>query len=67
VEKLRDDYARAASVDEQKEIAEEIQRIAYDEVMYVPLGQYFVKTAWRNELDGVLDGPAPFFWNIAKE
>ncbi|MFO7855427.1 MAG: ABC transporter substrate-binding protein [Paracoccaceae bacterium] len=67
VEKLRDDYARATSVEEQKDIAEEIQRIAYDEVMYVPLGQYFVETAWRDELDGVLDGPAPFFWNIAKQ
>lgn len=65
-EELRDAYARAATLEERQEIAEELQALAYEEVMYVPLGQYFVKTAWRDELDGVLDGPAPFFWNVSK-
>ncbi len=65
-EELRDAYARAGSLDEQKKIAEEIQKLAYDEVMYVPLGQYFAPTAWSTKLEGVLDGPAPFFWNISK-
>ncbi len=66
VEELRTAYATSQSLDEQKKIAEEIQKIAYEEGMYAPIGQYFVPTAWSNNLEGVLDGPAPFFWNMTK-
>ena len=67
VEELRTAYATSQSLDEQKKIAEEIQKIAYEEGMYAPIGQYFVPAAWSNTLEGVLDGPAPFFWNITKK
>ena len=67
MEALRDEYARATDPGEQKRIAEEIQALAYDEVMYVPLGQYITPTAWRTSLSGVLPGPVPYFWNISKE
>jgi peptide/nickel transport system substrate-binding protein len=67
IEKLKDDFARATSLDEQKKIATEIQQEAYDQVIYVPLGQYTQPSAWRKSLTGVLDGPAtPVFWNIDK-
>jgi peptide/nickel transport system substrate-binding protein len=66
IEELRTAYATAQSLDEQKKIAEEIQKIAYEEGMYAPMGQYFVPTSWSNKLEGVLDGPAPFFWNMTK-
>jgi peptide/nickel transport system substrate-binding protein len=65
-EELRDAYSRAGSVEEQAAIAEELQALAYETVMYVPLGQYFTKAAWRSNIEGVLEGPAPFFWNISK-
>ncbi|MEM6486686.1 MAG: ABC transporter substrate-binding protein [Pseudomonadota bacterium] len=66
VETLRIEYAKAGSVEEQQRIAAEIQRIAFEQVMYVPLGQYRTPTAWRSEISGVLDGPVPVFWNITK-
>ena len=67
IEKLKDDFVRAASLDDQKKIATEIQKEAYDQVIYVPLGQYLAPSAWRKSLSGVLDGPAtPVFWNIDK-
>ena len=67
IEKLKDDFVRAASLDDQKKIATEIQKEAYDQVIYVPLGQYLAPSAWRKSLSGVLDGPAtPIFWNIDK-
>ena len=56
-----------SSPDEQKKIAAEIQKEAYDQVIYIPLGQYLAPSAWRKSLTGVLDGPAtPVFWNIDK-
>ena len=67
IEELRDKFARSASPDEQKKIAAEIQKQAYEQVIYIPLGQYQVPTGWRKSLTGILDGPAtPVFWNIDK-
>jgi peptide/nickel transport system substrate-binding protein len=67
MEQMRDAFARSSSPEEQKKIAAEIQKQVYDEVIYIPLGQYFAPSAWRKSLTGVLDGPAtPIFWNIDK-
>jgi peptide/nickel transport system substrate-binding protein len=67
IEKMKDAYARSGSLEEQKKIATEIQKEAYDQVIYIPLGQYLAPSAWRKSLSGVLDGPStPIFWNIDK-
>jgi peptide/nickel transport system substrate-binding protein len=67
LEGMRDAFARATSPDEQKKIATDIQKEVYDQVIYIPLGQYQIPSAWRKSLSGVLDGPAtPIFWNIDK-
>ena len=64
LEAMRMDFARATSVEEQAEIAERIQAHVFEQGYYAPIGQYFVPTAWSNNIEGILDGPAPFFWNI---
>jgi len=67
LEELRDAFARATSPEEQKKIALEVQKEAYDEVTYIPLGQFQAPSAWRKSLTGVIDGPAtPMFWNVDK-
>src|SRR5947209_3530776 len=67
IEQLKDTYARSSSPEEQKKLAAEIQKEAYEQVIYIPLGQYLIPSAWRKSLTGVLDGPAtPIFWNIDK-
>ena len=67
LEALRDAFARTSSPEEQKKIAVEIQKHVYEQVIYIPLGQYLVTAAWRKSLSGVLDGPAtPVFWNVDK-
>jgi len=67
LEELRDKFARSTSPDEQKKLAEEIQARVYDQVIYIPLGQFEQPSVWRNSLKGVLGGPAtPVFWNIEK-
>src|SRR5690606_14758666 len=38
LEKLKLDFAGASDPQRRKEIADEIQRVAYDQVAYVPLG-----------------------------
>src|SRR6516165_3694754 len=58
IEELKDKFVRASSPEEQKKIAEEIQKEAYDQVIYIPLGQFRQPSVWRKSLSGILDGPA---------
>src|SRR5436305_9038311 len=68
MEQLKDAFARAATPEEQKKIAADIQKEAFEQVIYIPLGEYTQPSAWRKSLTGVLDGPAtPVFWNIDKK
>jgi peptide/nickel transport system substrate-binding protein len=67
LEALREAFVRASSAEERKTIAAEIQKDVYDQVIYIPLGQYTTPSVWRKSLTGVLEGPAtPVFWNIEK-
>jgi peptide/nickel transport system substrate-binding protein len=68
IEQMRDAFSRTSSPEEQKKIAADIQKENYEQVIYIPLGQYFAPSVWRKSLTGVLDGPAtPIFWNIDKK
>ncbi|MBY0339113.1 MAG: ABC transporter substrate-binding protein [Acetobacteraceae bacterium] len=53
-----DEAARAATT--------EMQRIAFDEVPYVPTGMYYQPTAYRRNLTGMLKGQPPLFWNLRR-
>jgi peptide/nickel transport system substrate-binding protein len=67
MEELRDAFVRAKTVDEAKEIATEIQARNYEQVIYIPLGQYRTVSVWRKEISGMLAAPAPpIFWNVEK-
>ena len=67
MEELRDKFVRATNADDQRKIAEDIQKRVMEEVTYIPAGQYEAPCVWRTSLKGVLDGPAtPIFWNIEK-
>jgi peptide/nickel transport system substrate-binding protein len=66
MERLRDLYVRSAP-DAQKQVAADIQKRAYDQVTYIPLGEYIVPSAWSKKLTGVVHGPAaPVFWGMDK-
>ncbi|MDF2095088.1 ABC transporter substrate-binding protein [Aquibaculum arenosum] len=67
VEALRADYVAAASPEEQAEVARKIQAHALDEVLYVPLGQYFFPQATGTNISGIIPAPVPVFWNVKKE
>jgi peptide/nickel transport system substrate-binding protein len=68
MEQLRDAFVRATSMDEQKKIAEDIQKLNMEQVIYIPLGQYNAPSVWRKELSGLVEGPAtPVFWNVEKK
>jgi peptide/nickel transport system substrate-binding protein len=64
MEKLRADFAREPDAGKRKAIAEKVQLLAYDEVPYVPWGQFVVPGAFRKNVKGVLQFGATLLWNI---
>jgi peptide/nickel transport system substrate-binding protein len=66
VERLRDQYARESDPAKQRQIAEQVQIRAYDQVVYLPLGEFQNVTGARANLVGLLDAPPTLLYNIAK-
>ena len=67
MEWLRREWIRATDPAKRKQIAEQVQTLAYDEVPYVPWGQYTQPTAYRKNVKGVLTFPASLYWNVSVE
>jgi peptide/nickel transport system substrate-binding protein len=65
IEELRDQWLGAADLDAQKKLAVALQRQAFEDVPYIPLGQSIAPTAYRSDIVGVLSGQ-PTFWNVRR-
>ncbi len=65
LERLTNDWVRATDQAKRKQIADDLQRAALDEVAYVPWGEWFQPTAFRKSVQGILKFPAPVFWNVS--
>ena len=66
LEELRIQWLKATEDSSQRQIAAEIQQRAFEIVPYVPTGQFYPMTAYRNNVKGVITGPALFMWNVEK-
>jgi peptide/nickel transport system substrate-binding protein len=64
MQELRLEWVRTQDTARQKQLAEEIQKLAYDEVSYVPLGQYTLQQAYRKHVKGILPFVGPILWNV---
>ena len=65
IESLRDAWFQASDLAAQQMLTRELQMEAFQDVPYIPLGQYFQPTAYQANLTGVLHG-SPVFWNIKR-
>ena len=62
LEQLRLDWLQAPDVPAQAGVSRQVQAEAFDQALFIPLGQILQPTAYRN-LVGVLPG-WPKFWNV---
>jgi len=67
LERLRMDWIRATDPAKRKQLAEQIQVVAFDEVPYVTWGQYVQPSLYRKTVRGVLQFPAAILWNVWME
>lgn len=63
---MRNEWLKAATLDERKKIAAAIQERAFEIVPFIPTGQIKPVTAYRKNIKGVITAPAIMMWNIEK-
>jgi len=51
---------------EQDALVLAIQKRAFDQVPYVPIGSFQIRKAYRKDLVGMVEGTAPYFWNVRR-
>jgi peptide/nickel transport system substrate-binding protein len=65
LEALRQQWIDAPDLAAQQKLAAELQLQAFNDVPYVPLGQYFQATAYRKNITDRLNGFVKF-WNVRR-
>ncbi len=63
MEALRSQWLQAPDLAAQQGLARGIQDLVWENVPFLPLGEYKQPTAYRTAITGVLDGTA-VFWNV---
>jgi peptide/nickel transport system substrate-binding protein len=56
----------ATTLDEEKMIVRQLNRLALDDVLYAPLGVMLRQYAWRRNVSGIGQAPLPLFWGVSK-
>jgi peptide/nickel transport system substrate-binding protein len=59
-------WYEAKTLDEEKAASRRLNKAAFDNAIYAPLGLYLQQQAWRTNVAGITQGPLPFFWDVAK-
>jgi peptide/nickel transport system substrate-binding protein len=66
IETLRRNWLDASGLDEEKRICIELQKQLWQDVPYIPMGEFWQATAYRKDLVGVLSGCFPVFWDVRR-
>jgi peptide/nickel transport system substrate-binding protein len=66
IEALRDAWFDAPDLAAQKKICEQIQLTAFEDVPFIPIGQWFQPTGYRTNITDIVKCPQILFWNVKK-
>jgi peptide/nickel transport system substrate-binding protein len=66
IEALRAAWLDAGNLDEQQRICTELQLQLWQDVPYIPMGEYWQSTAYRKDLLDVLRGCFAVFWGVRR-
>ena len=59
-------WTEAANAATQATAMQRLQQLAWESVPIAPTGLFRLRTAFRADLSGVLQGPNPFLWNLRR-
>jgi peptide/nickel transport system substrate-binding protein len=66
MEGLRDAWLDAPDLAAQRKICEDMQSHAFEQVPFIPIGQWFYPTAFRNTVTNIVRAPNILHWNLKK-
>ena len=66
MEALRGAFFEAPDLAAQQKIGQEIQLLVWQDVPYIPVGQWFQPIAHRADVTGILRSALPIFWNVRR-
>src|SRR6266850_4148015 len=66
IEALRAAWLDAADVTEQRRICSEMQTQLWQDLPFIPMGEYWQTTAYRKELTGIIPGCFTVFWGVRR-
>ncbi|WP_147407834.1 ABC transporter substrate-binding protein [Rhodopseudomonas palustris] len=66
IDALRDRFASTADPAERKTIAAEIQKLNYEQAIYIPTGTFKALAAYADNVKGIEPAPALMLWGISK-
>ena len=66
IEALRAAWLDAGNLDEQRRICTELQMQLWQDVPYIPMGEYWQSTAYRKDLVDILPGCFAVFWGVRR-
>ena len=66
LEDLRAAWYRAPDLEAERTLAREIQTTVWDEVPFIPIGQWYQPIARRADITGIPRGAYPLFWNVRR-
>jgi peptide/nickel transport system substrate-binding protein len=64
IPELLKSFTRAATLDERRKIAAEIQVISYELVPSLMWGQFTIPAGYRSDLKGLIQSSYPMFWEV---
>ena len=67
IQKLRDDFAKAAEVEKQKEIVAAIQKRWVEYPTHIHLGQWYNMGFHSKNVSGIIPAGVPVLWNVEKK
>ncbi len=66
LEKEIDVWFDAKTPADEKAAIDRVNKRALEFVVYAPTGFFLTYQAWRKNVSGIVKGPLPFFWGVAK-
>ena len=66
IEALRKAWFAAEDEARRRDLADQIQRRAFELALYMPIGQYIARRAFRKSLAGIPESPIPVLWSSEK-
>lgn len=67
IEEARMAFAQAGSKEDLVRLGTELQKLIMRDGVIVPLGEFKVVGAMRDNISGFLNSPVPVFWNVKKQ